>query len=333
MRKYWRGALGLVVILLALTVGLKAYTGWVNVSVGAGIWGDATFMSEWWPEGYTYTMVKVDGFPTTSCGPGFNDNGWCADNAHSYLGGWLSHAIAYSQFMGCGWFSATSHNFLDGNQVGDRNGSAYYQCAEDTPPDGTPDECPDGCVTPIVIATGVARAYTLTSPAKGVLFDLDADGDVEQVAWTPPESEVAFLARDVNGNGVIDDGAELFGNHTLPGATNGFAALIALPGHDADGSLSAEDPLFAELLLWHDRNHNGFSEPSELQPASDVLEAIGLGYSPSFPRRDGSGNRYRYAGWARASEVGKSGRVPPNRQAWRTEIAREFRIYDVIVQQ
>jgi hypothetical protein len=65
-----------------------------------------------------------------------------------------------------------------------------------------------------------------------VRFDLDADGIPEQVAWTRPDSEDAFLALDRNGNGLIDDGTELFDNHTparpdLPGITtaNGFEAL------------------------------------------------------------------------------------------------------------
>ena len=56
--------------------------------------------------------------------------------------------------------------------------------------------------------------YRLTSVRDGVWFDLDADGTPEPVAWTAPDSDEAFLALDRNGNGFIDSGAELFGNHT-----------------------------------------------------------------------------------------------------------------------
>ena len=54
---------------------------------------------------------------------------------------------------------------------------------------------------------------------------------MERVAWTKRDSEVAFLALDRNGNGRIDGGEELFGNHTpvIRGTSqtspNGFEAL------------------------------------------------------------------------------------------------------------
>ena len=59
--------------------------------------------------------------------------------------------------------------------------------------------------------------FHLTSADEGVLFDIDADGDLDQVAWTRADSGDAWLALDRNGNGVIDDATELFGN-LPPGA-------------------------------------------------------------------------------------------------------------------
>jgi hypothetical protein len=44
--------------------------------------------------------------------------------------------------------------------------------------------------------------------------------------------------------------------------------------------LADDDPLFARLLLWTDRHHNGVSEASELRPAHEVLADIGLAYAP-----------------------------------------------------
>ncbi len=182
--------------------------------------------------------------------------------------------------------------------------------------------------SPIVIATGAAQAYQLTNPADGVLFDIDADGQLEQVSWTKADSDVTFLALDRNGNGRIDSGRELFGNHTLPGSPNGFEALANTVDTNRDGGVDRDDPLFAELLLWPDRNHNGVSEPDELTPASDVLEVIGLGYTVT-PRRDGAGNMNRLQGWARRPVVGRTGRDPRGASAWKTDRTREFRIYDV----
>lgn len=191
---------------------------------------------------------------------------------------------------------------------------------------------------PVIIATGNAQNYSFTKKADGVLFDIDADGVLDQVAWTEPDSEVAFLAIDRNGNGIIDNGSELFGNHTLAGSKNGFAALRNMVGN-GDGKVSQKDALFANLLLWHDRNHNGISEPVELTHASELLEAIGLGYTLSAytlsgrldgnPRRDDNGNQYRLEGWARKRESGKPDSDRRGENAVRTEAARGFRIYDV----
>jgi hypothetical protein len=54
--------------------------------------------------------------------------------------------------------------------------------------------------------------FKLTSAGDGVMFDIDADGMAEQVAWTERDSDDSWLAMDRNGNGRIDNGAELFGN-------------------------------------------------------------------------------------------------------------------------
>jgi hypothetical protein len=69
---------------------------------------------------------------------------------------------------------------------------------------------------------------------------------------------VAFLALDRDGDGQITSGEELFGNHTLEGSANGFEALqrtaMESNGGVRRGSVSADDPVYAQLLLWTDRN-------------------------------------------------------------------------------
>lgn len=49
----------------------------------------------------------------------------------------------------------------------------------------------------------------LSNLADGVMFDFDADGAAEQIAWTLAGSDDAFLVIDRNGNGQIDNGREL----------------------------------------------------------------------------------------------------------------------------
>lgn len=70
---------------------------------------------------------------------------------------------------------------------------------------------------------------TLTWEA-GMYFDFDGDGRAESSGWVAPRLTLLVLDRD--GNGLIETGAELFGNftplNTRGRAPNGFAALAAL---------------------------------------------------------------------------------------------------------
>jgi hypothetical protein len=154
--------------------------------------------------------------------------------------------------------------------------------------------------SPILIATGKGAAYKLTSVADGVRFDIDGDGVTQQMAWTSAKEEIAFLAMDRNGNGVIDNGKELFGDNTLPGSPNGFDALektaLALNGNQFVAFIDEDQPVFTKLLLWADRNHNGVSEPPELEAAREVVSTIGLSYF-QHNRRDGHGNQFAFRGW------------------------------------
>lgn len=74
-------------------------------------------------------------------------------------------------------------------------------------------------------------------------FDLDADGKTEMIH--APSTGTAFLAYDKNGNGVIDDGSELFG----PSTGNGFSELAALD-EDNNGWIDENDSVFSKLRLW-----------------------------------------------------------------------------------
>src|SRR5687767_8024630 len=161
-----------------------------------------------------------------------------------------------------------------------------------------------GSASPIIIDVD-RNGYQLTSLDDGVFFDLDADGVAELVSWTRATSDEAFLAMDRNGNGRIDDGSELFGNNTPVYATgaritasNGFEALKFLENStfgrsERNGVINASDAAFARLLLWTDRNHNGLSEPDELQPVTAIgLQTIATDYRLSR-RHDQFGNEFR----------------------------------------
>lgn len=160
-------------------------------------------------------------------------------------------------------------------------------------------------VSPIV-ADVLHDGFKLTSPEDGVLFDLDADGTPEQIAWTLRDSDDAWLAMDRNGNGRIDNGSELFGNFTPayaneptgPRAANGFLALRFTEGPSygrsrADEVIDQNDAIFPRLLLWRDANHNGISEPGELAPTATLgLVSVETLYKESR-KKDRHGNEFR----------------------------------------
>ena len=154
----------------------------------------------------------------------------------------------------------------------------------------------NSCSEPILVNLEPG-SYRLSGIDDPVRFDIHADGRPLKMAWTARNAAVAFLALDRNGNGMIDNGAELFGNaSSLPDgtrATNGFAALAAYDTTH-DGVIDANDPIWPSLLLWTDLNHNGISEPSEIVLLSgSSVTAISLDYHWAG-RRDASGNTFRY---------------------------------------
>lgn len=149
--------------------------------------------------------------------------------------------------------------------------------------------------------------YRLTSIENGVRFDIDSDGNLDQVSWTERASDVAFLVVDRNDDGRITDGRELIGESTVPGVRTGPGALVALArkrGGELSGTIDPRHPFFFDVLLWTDANHNGVSEPDELRAAHEVLSTIGLGFGYHH-REDEHGNQSRYRGF-----VYVRGRVP-----------------------
>jgi hypothetical protein len=91
-----------------------------------------------------------------------------------------------------------------------------------------------------------------TGVKQGAYFDHSGDGFSEQTAWIG--SGDGLLVRDINNNGRIENGKELFGNETLlPNgnkAANGFDALKALDSN-GDNQINVNDAVFASSLTYY----------------------------------------------------------------------------------
>jgi hypothetical protein len=133
--------------------------------------------------------------------------------------------------------------------------------------------------SPLVLDLNGDGVQTLGLEAA-VSFDLKADGSDQRSGWV--DRHDGLLTLDLNGNGRVDHGAELFGNRTMMRggrmARDGWEALTQ-HDNDGDGVVSAADALFAHLKVWVDANGDGVSDAAELHSLSSLgITALDLSH-------------------------------------------------------
>ena len=228
------------------------------------------------------TTPSFDG----SCPPGSNPNG--------------SGLCCFSSTNSCGSLTFINKCFMYGGDY-DFLSCSCSGC----------DYCGGSPIVVDVNGDGIA----LSGPSGGVEFDLNGNGRLDRLGWTVANSDDAWLALDRNGNGNIDNGAELFGDFTAQPAgpnKNGFLALAEFDkpanGGNGDGVIDLSDAVFDQLRLWQDINHNGIAEEAELHTLSSLnLKSLELTFKES-KSVDRYGNEFRFRAKVKDTSSGNVGR-------------------------
>lgn len=269
-----------------------------------------------------------DGFYSRQCcDPQFPNNTDCYKREAWIRPGYLGETFDTTVYEVSGYACRKNLGFPNGEACLLDTNRIHYDCnanpggggvvnyCSDPPPAYACDQyipetnCPytidtTNCRSSPILVDISGNGFKLTDAAIGVAFDIAKHGNKQQVSWTTAGTDDSWLVLDRNGNGLIDNGQELFGNVTAQPSPpagqerNGFLALAEFDktknGGNGDGVIDNLDAVFGSLQLWQDTNHNGISEEGELHALSALNVAIiELGYKES-KRTDEYGNEFRY---------------------------------------
>lgn len=171
------------------------------------------------------------------------------------------------------------------------NGSAGHVNGMRRLVNGRNRRCRGLCGTSSIILDTTGKGFHMSDPNKNwVAFDLRGNGTFERFSWPEHGSGNAWLIYDVNDDGVITNGKEMFGNftpHSDGGVPHhpdpsGFLALAwydkRAQGGNGDLVLDEQDAIWNHLKLWIDDhcyltpNDPCTSVPSEIHS----LESAGI---------------------------------------------------------
>ncbi len=133
----------------------------------------------------------------------------------------------------------------------------------------------------------------LALTSKKVRFDLLDSGESQQATWVGAGE--ALLVLDLDGDGRIGSGAELFGDRSrCAGGTRCYDGVEALRHWDAlarggnrDGQIDARDRVYSRLRLWVDADQDGVSSAAELSTLAERgVVALALDADYRAERRD-----------------------------------------------
>jgi Ca2+-binding RTX toxin-like protein len=151
--------------------------------------------------------------------------------------------------------------------------------------------------SPLILDLDGLNGVETLGKTAGIYFDHDGNKFAEQSGWVGQND--GMLVWDRNGNGQIDNGAELFGNNTVLNngskAANGFTALDGLDSNH-DHVIDAQDQDASNLRVFKDANSNGVVDAGELLTLAEAgVKSLNTGYK-NQTTTDANGNQHLQAG-------------------------------------
>jgi hypothetical protein len=126
-------------------------------------------------------------------------------------------------------------------------------------------------VDPIILDFGDA-GIQLSGSAQ---FDMNGDGDAQQLAWTTGEDGI--LVMDLDGSGAIESGREVFSPFFGDGGYQHALDALADLDSNSDGTIDGADEAFGDLMVWIDANSDGVSDEGELYSLAELgIQSIDL---------------------------------------------------------
>ena len=150
-------------------------------------------------------------------------------------------------------------------------------------------------VSPLILDLDGDGLVETQSKTAGVYFDHAGDGFAEATGWAA--SDDGLLVRDINGDGSINNGGELFGNNTRlsngQNAANGFEALKDLDSNK-DGKLNSADTAWNTLRVWKDSDGDAQTDTGELLTLAQAgITEFKLAYTNAGNNPDQHGNEHK----------------------------------------
>jgi Ca2+-binding RTX toxin-like protein len=150
--------------------------------------------------------------------------------------------------------------------------------------------------SPLIVDLDGDGVETLAK-STGIHFDHAGDGFAESTGWAGADD--GLLVRDLNGDGSINNGGELFGNNTRlsngQNAANGFEALKDLDSNK-DGKLNSADTAWNTLRVWKDTDGDAQTDTGELLTLAEAgVKEFKLAYANSTTT-DQNGNEHKQTG-------------------------------------